>query len=58
MQDSIETFRQRRHSAEERFSVREQFAIVFVSVSPGHPHVYLVEDSMYRGSLATESRGA
>jgi hypothetical protein len=55
MQDSIETFRQCRYSAEERFGVHEQFAIVFVSVSPGNPHVYLVEDNMYRGSLATES---
>jgi hypothetical protein len=44
MQDSIETFRQSRHNAEERFGVSEQFAIVFVPVSPGNSHVYPVED--------------
>src|SRR6266404_1666282 len=57
MQDSIEMFRQSRHDAEERFGVREQFAIVFVSVCPGNSHVYPVEDNMNTGSLGTEGVG-
>ena len=57
MQDLIETLHQSRHGTKERLSVRKQFAIVFVPVRPGDPHVYPVEDNMYRGSLGAENMG-